>query len=85
MVLLTLGIAVFTGVLMWYLSKGPTDKTLTGTEEVIKNGFKTFNDFLSMYLSIVKDRTREGTTTLVGSLTEVPKGLEELPQCSSNE
>jgi hypothetical protein len=85
MVVLTLGIAIFTGVLMWYLSKGTTDKTLAGTEEVIKNGFKTFNDFLSMYLSIVKDRTREGTTTLVGSLSQVPKSVEELPQCSSNE
>jgi hypothetical protein len=66
-IILTLGIAVFTGVLMWYLSKGPTDKTMKGTEELIKNGFKTFNDYLSIYLSILKDRTRKGTTTLVGS------------------
>jgi hypothetical protein len=75
MVFLTLGIAVFTGLLMWYLSKGTTDKTLTGTEEVIKSGFKTFNDFLSMYLSIAKERTGEETTTLVGSfITPIENG-----------
>jgi hypothetical protein len=70
MVILTLGIAVFTGVLMWYLSKGPTDETMKGTEEVIKNGFKAVNDYLSIYLSIVKDRTKEGTMTLIGSFVK---------------
>jgi hypothetical protein len=59
MVFLTFGIAVFTGLLMWYLSRGTTDKTLTEIEEVIQNGFKTFNDFLSMYLRISKERTRK--------------------------
>jgi hypothetical protein len=73
MVFLTLGITVFTVVLMWYLSKGTNDKTLKGTEEAINDGFKTLNDFLSTYLSIVKDRAREGTTTLVGSFITTTK------------